>query len=295
MIYKTLLISIIILQTTIFSQIPNNSFEEWSNGNPVGWLGNNYISQNITTITPTDISHSGLKAVKGEVIQLPIPMAPFLILGNEGKGIPYSQRPVALTGYYQFFPQSGDRFQILAGLFKGGFEINNGSLGISGKLIGYAIQTSSEQVTSYTKFLIPIMYISNEEPDTCGILFRIIGTTSDFDFHVGSYFLLDDVEFLNTTNIEEKQLRPYKFELMQNYPNPFNATTKILYKIPVQGFVTIKVYDMLGKEITVLVNEEKPAGTHSINFDASGLTSGSYVYTLYYNNFLQSKKMLLIK
>lgn len=82
---------------------------------------------------------------------------------------------------------------------------------------------------------------------------------------------------------------------ISNYPNPFNPTTIINYQLPENGFVSIKVYDMLGKEIATLVNENKSAGYHRINFDASKLTSGVYVYTITANNFIQSKKMLLLK
>jgi hypothetical protein len=82
---------------------------------------------------------------------------------------------------------------------------------------------------------------------------------------------------------------------INNYPNPFNPTTTINYQLPEYGFVTIKVYDMLGKEVTTLVNENKSAGYHRVNFDASKLTSGVYVYIINANNFVQSKKMLLMK
>ena len=80
-----------------------------------------------------------------------------------------------------------------------------------------------------------------------------------------------------------------------NYPNPFNPTTTINYQIPENGFVTIKVFDVLGKEVATLVNENKSAGYYSLNFNASNLTSGVYIYTINANGFAQSKKMLLMK
>ena len=82
---------------------------------------------------------------------------------------------------------------------------------------------------------------------------------------------------------------------ISNYPNPFNPTTTINYQLPENGFVTIKVYDVLGKEIATLVNENKSGGYYNINFDASKLTSGVYIYTINVNGFTQSKKMLLMK
>ena len=83
--------------------------------------------------------------------------------------------------------------------------------------------------------------------------------------------------------------------LFDNYPNPFNPTTTINYQLPENGYVTIKVYDLLGKEMATLVNENKSAGYHRVNFDASKLTSGVYVYTIQAGNYFESKKMLLTK
>jgi len=89
------------------------------------------------------------------------------------------------------------------------------------------------------------------------------------------------------------------FELEQNYPNPFNPSTKISWQMPVSGQTALKIYDVLGNEITSLINEYKPAGNYSVNFDASNLSSGIYIYVLRVNDgkqeFTSSKKMTLIK
>ena len=86
-----------------------------------------------------------------------------------------------------------------------------------------------------------------------------------------------------------------KYELMHNYPNPFNPVTTIKYSIPERSFVNIKVYDMLGKEIAKLVNEEKTQGVYSVNFDASALPTGIYFYRIQTEKFSSTKKMILIK
>lgn len=88
---------------------------------------------------------------------------------------------------------------------------------------------------------------------------------------------------------------PNSFELGNNYPNPFNPTTTIKYQLPKDGFVSLKVYDMLSREVANLVNENKKAGYYEINFDAHKLASGVYIYTLRVNDFVQSKKMILMK
>jgi len=85
------------------------------------------------------------------------------------------------------------------------------------------------------------------------------------------------------------------FTLEQNYPNPFNPSTTIKYSLAERSAVTLKVYDVLGNEVANLVNTSQEAGQHSINFDASGLSSGLYIYTLNTGNFTSSKKMMLLK
>ncbi|MFC2119447.1 T9SS type A sorting domain-containing protein [Bacteroidota bacterium] len=94
-----------------------------------------------------------------------------------------------------------------------------------------------------------------------------------------------------------------EFNLLQNYPNPFNPNTTIKYQVPELTFVTIKVYDVLGNEIVTLVNEEKPAGSYEVEFDAanlpnrqgSALTSGIYFYQLKAGDYVETKKMVLLK
>lgn len=88
---------------------------------------------------------------------------------------------------------------------------------------------------------------------------------------------------------------PEKFALYQNYPNPFNPTTVINYQLPVNSFVTLKVYDVLGREIATLVNERQTAGTHNVIFNASKLPSGMYFYRLQAGTYSNTKKLLLLK
>ncbi|MCX7798069.1 MAG: T9SS type A sorting domain-containing protein [Melioribacter sp.] len=97
-----------------------------------------------------------------------------------------------------------------------------------------------------------------------------------------------------TTDIDEIKLK-YDFQLYQNYPNPFNPNTTISYKLPKTTFVTIKVYDALGSEVAILVNETKQDGPHYINFDASKLPQGVYFYQMCADNYFVTKKMVLIK
>jgi len=85
------------------------------------------------------------------------------------------------------------------------------------------------------------------------------------------------------------------YHLSQNFPNPFNPATTIQYQLPKNGFVTLKIYDILGKEVAALVNDQKTQGRYSVNFDASRLASGVYIYQLLVNDYVSSKKMLFLK
>lgn len=98
-----------------------------------------------------------------------------------------------------------------------------------------------------------------------------------------------------TTDVEDEIINVDNYSLSNNYPNPFNPSTTIKFNIPTEGFVTLKVYDMLGREVVTLVNENKSVGEYSYNFNAANLASGMYIYQLKVNNYVSSKKMLLIK
>ncbi len=94
---------------------------------------------------------------------------------------------------------------------------------------------------------------------------------------------------------DEYDLSPNDFILHQNYPNPFNPSTIISFHLPVNGDVTLKIYDILGREVATLVNEFKEAGRHDVTFDASGLASGIYFYRIQAGSFNQTKKMILLR
>ena len=130
-------------------------------------------------------------------------------------------------------------------------------------------------------------------------------------------YRLKQIDFDGTSSFSEivvvEIISPEQFLLEQNYPNPFNPTTKIKYSISSviasgakqSQLVTLKVYDVLGNEVAILVNEEKPAGSYEVEFSAKGgsasggnavnLPSGTYFYQLTSENFVETRKMILMK
>lgn len=94
---------------------------------------------------------------------------------------------------------------------------------------------------------------------------------------------------------DNEDMNPVTYKLYQNFPNPFNPSTLIKYSVPENSFVTLKVYDILGKEVATLVNEQKSQGSYEVQFDAGRLSSGTYIYQLKTNNFIENKKMIIEK
>jgi len=264
------------------AQIPNAGFEDWdSNGNPIGWLVTN-APPAYTTVLKTSDAHSGNWAVEGDVVTYSVfTMSPSLISGDEGIGFPINFRPASLRGYYKFDSVGDDFMQVQANFRKNGIYIGGGAAYIT-------------PANSYTQFSINIDYLNGEVPDTATIAI-FVANLGGFG-HVGTKMFVDDLSWSNTSDVKELDNGiPGEYDLMQNYPNPFNPSTTIRYSIPEANFATIKVYDMLGNEVTTLVNEEQSAGNYEVEFNASELSSGIYFYKLQAGSFVETKKMILLR
>ncbi|HEY6436738.1 MAG TPA: T9SS type A sorting domain-containing protein [Ignavibacteriaceae bacterium] len=162
-------------------------------------------------------------------------------------------------------------------------------------------------------FILPVFYLSNtspcidagkdsvifndrEDPLSPGnALYPSKGTLRN-DMGVFGGPNCSDLPLIITSVEDETQGNiPDEFKLFQNYPNPFNPSTNITFRIAEFGFVSLKVYDILGNEVATIVDEYKPAGNYAVEFTAEGLTSGIYFYKLIVGDFAETKKMILIK
>lgn len=156
---------------------------------------------------------------------------------------------------------------------------NNGSfvaLSVNGNILGTATATGSPQS-------IPISGTM-----TTGQVMKVVVTKQNYYRYEGNVNV-------GATGIGNGIDIPKEYSLSQNYPNPFNPVTKINYALPKDGYVSIKVYDILGKEIATLVSEAKKAGYHSVDFDATSFTSGVYFYKINSGAFSDIKRMILVK
>ncbi len=139
----------------------------------------------------------------------------------------------------------------------------------------------------------------NSRDEACSLALDVLGNVYVTGWSVGSGTDFDYVTIKysqNPTGVQPifSEL-PTTYQLYQNFPNPFNPSTVITYQLPVDGNVTLKVYDILGREIASVVNEEKPAGTYEVDFNAINLASGVYIYTLIVDGVSYSKSMILLR
>ena len=107
------------------------------------------------------------------------------------------------------------------------------------------------------------------------------------------------MKVINTTDVKDNYL-PKDYTLNQNYPNPFNPSTTISYALPKTSFVTLRIYDMLGREIKTLVNNQQNAGTNMVQWNGDNnfgtkVSSGTYIYVIRADEFYSAKKMVLLK
>lgn len=120
---------------------------------------------------------------------------------------------------------------------------------------------------------------------------------AEFTLAPGEYRLFTTKEFNKSVSseIEVSDDAPMAYNLYQNYPNPFNPSTNITFDVAKSGFVSLEVFNMLGQKVADLVQEPKAAGSYTVRFDASGLSSGVYIYRLRSGNAVKTQKMMLLK
>jgi hypothetical protein len=274
-----------------YGQIPNPGFETWGGTPgfeaPTGWTVNN-IPGFATSVTRTTPGHGGTYAIKGDVVNVTglglYPPYVWTVFS-------YAQRPGSLTGYYKYTTASADSLEIFVVLYQGSFAVP----------IASNEWTSLAATAAFTKFSLPLTYYSAETPDTAWIEF-IIAPGDDDTLHLGSSFVLDDLAFEGTaTGVADDQAKPTSFALEQNYPNPFNPETSIRYDLPEAATVRLSVYNTLGEEIALLVDEQEPAGSYQVKFNASALSSGMYFYRMQATSpggergFIQTRRLMLVK
>jgi hypothetical protein len=140
---------------------------------------------------------------------------------------------------------------------------------------------------------VPFLYYGSGVPDNC-ILQIQLARAGGGSVSVGSYWLVDDLALTGVNSVGE-QAAPAEFALEQNYPNPFNPLTLVTYQLPAASQVRLSVYNLLGQEVAVLVNERQDPGRYTVKFDAGSRPSGLYLYRLQADGFVQTRSMTLVR
>ncbi len=276
------LITTAFIATKVNAQIPNSGFEQWSGNEPTSWLTGN--AEGFVFVGPSPNPLSGSYSARLEVKSFQNVLMPaILAAGENGEGFPVNQRYGQLSFYYKFNKTVSTAYLIVSVGFKKG---ENG--------IGAGVLVISNSADNYTAVTIPVIYVTEDIPDLATILIQV----SDQNVSAaasGSYAEIDDLSFNVISDVNDKTETVKDFSLEQNYPNPFNPNTKISWQSPVGGWQTLKVYDILGNEVATLINEYKPAGKYSVDFNAENLPSGVYLYQLRSGSNVKTRKMTLLK
>lgn len=197
---------------------------------------------------------------------------------DNGIGVFIGELPVELTSFTASVTQNKVqlKWETATELNNNGFEIQRKLENLDWITIGFVNgKGTTTEPTSYTYFDDVSELISN----------RIYYRLKQIDYN-GDYEFSDEIEVITI---------PLEYGLSQNFPNPFNPSTRIKYEIPENTNVTLEVFDVLGRLMKTLVNENKPAGRYEVEFNASELSSGLYLYKIKVGSFEQTKKMLLLK
>jgi hypothetical protein len=225
------------------------------------------------------ISVDSIKAEKGSTVIVPVKVLAFNNIGSFSLKISYNAAALTYTG--------------ISGSHNGISITNNASSGIL--TLGWFDQAGNTPIS------IPNGVLANLNFSYAGGSSSLSFNTSlceilDSEGNILSGIIYQDGSISIATGIKGNlSVVPNAYNLYQNFPNPFNPSTVIRYDLPKEGFVILKVYNIIGKEVCTLVNGVKQAGNHFVTFDASNLPSGLYIYSIKTKDFSSVRKLMLLK
>jgi len=228
-------------------------------------------------------------------VDISIPSNPIILAMIDTPG--YARRGVYLRGNYAFVPDWGAGLQIID-ITDPSNPIHIGNYNSP----GYSLNVYVKDCAYFTDFGSGVFVLDINEPSNPILLasYNTPGTARGLDV-VSGYIFIADVSSLQilrliTTGIDtDAELRPDSYILIQNYPNPFNSSTIIQYSLSDETYVTVNIYDLLGRNIETLVSQQQTAGSYQIAWNADHVPSGIYFYKIQTSDFSSTKKMILMK
>jgi hypothetical protein len=164
-----------------------------------------------------------------------------------------------------------------------------------GKVVDYFTFINGITTSTWNSFILPLTYSSADSATLYFAAFYPNGPTTGPKGN--SVLYIDNLNFDNliTSVLLSSSELPSKFNLAQNYPNPFNPSTTISFSLPSKSFVSLKIFDVVGREVKTLVSQELSAGNYKQQWNANGMPSGVYFYRLQSGSFTETKKLILLK
>ena len=248
------------------AQIPNPGFENWTSGDPDGWVTSNAFPAGLINVTQTTDNHSGSYALKGEVINFfSAAMGPVIQSGPGGKGFAISEQYHSFNLFYKFTSVGGDKFSVNVGLTKAGNPVAQGAVALPAT------------ISAYTQLTVPLTYLTNDVPDSAIIQILITGPVTGSDYHVGSVMFVDDLLF-SLVNVFENIPDPDL--IVKCYPDPSAGLINIPLHDNVSGEFIINVFDTYGKEVKKITGQSLNNGMNVLQFSAEDLSSGLYFFSI---------------
>ncbi len=257
---------------TSYAQIPNADFENWTAGNPDQWVTSN--DSTFLAIFQVNPAYSGASALEVDMVDV----NGFILPGTLYSSFPENSTPGALHGWHKFNDEGGDAWQVLIGLYA------------NSNLNGFAFETISTTVSVFEEFVIDITY-TGASVDSATIEFTLTPAPG----HLGSYLIIDDLSWGGGGSGISDDPSANAITLEGVYPNPAKNMTDVIYHLPVSADVHLAIYDLSGKEVKVLVNENQHPGRFKAQFDANELPAGLYICELKTGDTVQTMEVTVTK
>ena len=282
----TLLTAFLLFPCRGTAQVPNSGFETWDGGEPQGWSTTNMYASTKSVFVSYD-SHSGSFAARGEAPYIRGSYRYVWLVAE----FPCSEIPERMKLHYKFMPKGEDGLYVSV--------IFRERPGFDAPLVAEGYGAVVVPTLEYTTLDVPMQRTGAGAPAYCQI---IVGVEASWGSGLGaeptaaSSFIVDDISFEGVmTSVSSDAEVPMVPTLDQNYPNPFNPSTTIRYGLPYRSPVTLTVFNGVGQQVARIVDGEQEAGFHEVQFDASGLASGVYLYRLQAGDFIQTKRLVLVR
>lgn len=258
----------------LIAQIPNPSFEDWTEDNPDYWFSGN--TGQFEFVSESTSAHDGAKAAKcnvekfaGQTFTSP------LALGDLGLGVPSATAPEAIHGWFMFNSDGGDVGYGTAGMVNNGVTCGAGA---------YEFGPSSV----YKEFVIDLFYDTGLPYGDSLLLYFIISNPQSQFPHEDSYLIIDDLEFGEPSAVHELNMAPSSIERIT--PSPSSSAAEITYYLESAGKTQLMVYDVTGRLMQILVDEWQSPGRYKAGVNVSSFTNGIYFCRLSTQSGMQVKR-----